>query len=196
MNLTGKGAAPAAADGVAGLAGLSNVSQSNLLSWAGTFGQGLTSLTKGARPGTARTRCMSCSPPPPPPPNALSAPVIGNSSHTPSSVTAGCKWEAVSGGECHDTLWEGCKKVQMFVMARTGVKNMLAGEQQAAVTVAVEGLMEAKAMPELESFATFDPRVSDYTACALYVREALNADQLMHGPCRAAPKQASSKWNL
>lgn len=42
----------------------------------------------------------------------------------------------------------------------TGVKNMLAGEQQAAVTVAVEGLMEAKPIPELEAFATFDPKVA------------------------------------
>ena len=36
---------------------------------------------------------------------------------------------------------------------------MLAGEQQTAVTVAMEGLMDAKPPPELESFATFDPRV-------------------------------------
>ena len=36
---------------------------------------------------------------------------------------------------------------------------MLAGEQQAAVTVAVEGLMESKPIPELEAFATFDPKV-------------------------------------
>ena len=34
---------------------------------------------------------------------------------------------------------------------------MLAGEQQAAVTVAVEALMDAK--PDAESFATFDPKV-------------------------------------
>lgn len=40
-----------------------------------------------------------------------------------------------------------------------GVKSLIAGEQQAAVTVAVEGLMEARPVPELESFATFDPRV-------------------------------------
>jgi len=40
-----------------------------------------------------------------------------------------------------------------------GVKNMLAGEQQAAVTVAVEGLMEARPVPELEAFATYDPKV-------------------------------------
>ena len=36
---------------------------------------------------------------------------------------------------------------------------MLAGEQQAAVTVAVEGLMESKPVPELEAFALFDPKV-------------------------------------
>ena len=44
-------------------------------------------------------------------------------------------------------------------MGDAGVKNMLAGEQQAAVTVAVEGLMDAKPVPELESFVFFDPRV-------------------------------------
>ena len=41
---------------------------------------------------------------------------------------------------------------------------MLAGEQQAAVTVAVEGLMDAKPIPELEAFATFDPKVR-FTNC-------------------------------
>jgi hypothetical protein len=41
----------------------------------------------------------------------------------------------------------------------TGVKVLLAGEQQAAVTVAVEGLMDSKPMPELDSYCTFDPRV-------------------------------------
>lgn len=40
-----------------------------------------------------------------------------------------------------------------------GVKVLLAGEQQAAVTVAVEGLMDAKPSPELDSFLTFDPKV-------------------------------------
>jgi len=70
MNLTGRSAAGAAgggggagADGAAGggggaaggaLAGLAG--QSHLLSWADkTFGQGLSSLTKGARPGRARS---------------------------------------------------------------------------------------------------------------------------------------------
>lgn len=37
---------------------------------------------------------------------------------------------------------------------------LLAGEQQAAVTVAVEGLMDAKPSPELDSFLTFDPKVT------------------------------------
>lgn len=54
----------------------------------------------------------------------------------------------------------------------TGVKDLLAGEQQAAVTVAVEGLMDAKPAPELESFATFDPRVCD-TRC-LHAEDQIN----------------------
>ena len=40
-----------------------------------------------------------------------------------------------------------------------GVKSLLAGNQQAAVTVAVEGLMDAKANAEADSFITFDPKV-------------------------------------
>ena len=43
---------------------------------------------------------------------------------------------------------------------------MLAGEQQAAVTVAVEGLMEAKPVPELESFAYFDPKARSSSHCS------------------------------
>lgn len=51
MNLTGKNAG-AAVPPSAGpeYPGIGNVSHSNLLSWAGTFGQGLTSLTKGTPP--------------------------------------------------------------------------------------------------------------------------------------------------
>ena len=51
MNLTGKHAG-SVAPAVTGpeIPGLGNVGQSNLLSWAGTFGQGLTSLTKGQSP--------------------------------------------------------------------------------------------------------------------------------------------------
>ncbi len=40
-----------------------------------------------------------------------------------------------------------------------GVKSLLAGNQQAAVTVAVEGLMDAKANAEADSFVTIDPKV-------------------------------------
>ncbi len=40
-----------------------------------------------------------------------------------------------------------------------GVKSLLAGNQQAAVTVAVEGLMDAKANAEADSFISFDPKV-------------------------------------
>ena len=53
-----------------------------------------------------------------------------------------------------------------MVRVHPGVKNLLAGEQQAAVTVAVEALMDAK--PEAEAFATFDPKV-DLRLPALYV---------------------------
>ena len=42
------------------------------------------------------------------------------------------------------------------------MKSLIAGEQQAAVTVAVEGLMDAKPLPDLEAFATFDPRVRPF----------------------------------
>lgn len=40
-----------------------------------------------------------------------------------------------------------------------GVKNLLAGEQQAAVTVAVEALMDGKQTPESDTYAVFDPKV-------------------------------------
>lgn len=40
-----------------------------------------------------------------------------------------------------------------------GVKSLLAGEQQAAVTVAVDTLMEAKPGSEADSFLTLDPKV-------------------------------------
>jgi hypothetical protein len=39
-----------------------------------------------------------------------------------------------------------------------GVKNLLAGEQQAAVTVAVEALMEGKPNPDTDAYRTFDPK--------------------------------------
>ncbi|KDD76262.1 Sec1 family protein [Helicosporidium sp. ATCC 50920] len=39
-----------------------------------------------------------------------------------------------------------------------GVKSLLAGEQQAAVTVALEALMDSRPRPETESFLLLDPR--------------------------------------
>ncbi|KAL4519913.1 hypothetical protein Ndes2526B_g01526 [Nannochloris sp. 'desiccata'] len=39
-----------------------------------------------------------------------------------------------------------------------GVKNLLAGEQQAAVTVAVEALMDGKPNPDTDGYRTFDPK--------------------------------------
>lgn len=39
-----------------------------------------------------------------------------------------------------------------------GVKNLLAGEQQAAVTVAVEALMDVKPNPDTDSYCLFDPK--------------------------------------
>ncbi|KAL6783831.1 SLY1 [Auxenochlorella protothecoides x Auxenochlorella symbiontica] len=39
-----------------------------------------------------------------------------------------------------------------------GVKNLLAGEQQAAVTVAVEALMEGRPNPDVDGYAYFDPK--------------------------------------
>ena len=40
-----------------------------------------------------------------------------------------------------------------------GVKNLIAGEQRAAVTSAVESLMEAKATPENDAYVSLDPKV-------------------------------------
>lgn len=68
--------------------------------------------------------------------------VDGSESRCPISVTSTQRETA----GCH-----ACSVV------KPGVKNLLAGEQQAAVTVAVEALMDAK--PEAEAFATFDPKV-------------------------------------
>lgn len=50
------------------------------------------------------------------------------------------------------------RRVHALGIAAAGVKVLLAGEQQAAVTVAVEALMDGKPSPELDSFATFDPK--------------------------------------
>jgi spore germination cell wall hydrolase CwlJ-like protein len=59
---------------------------------------------------------------------------------------------------CRHVNSEGKSWLPCVFRCQTGVKNLLAGEQQAAVTVAVEALMDAK--PEAEAFATFDPKVA------------------------------------
>ena len=56
-----------------------------------------------------------------------------------------------------------------------GVKNLLAGEQQAAVTVAVEALMDNK--PEAENFAVLDPKVNSQSlrSLLLNIAEAMSS---------------------
>ena len=61
-----------------------------------------------------------------------------------------------------------------------GVKNLLAGEQQAAVTVAVEALMDNK--PEAENFAVLDPKVTIEPAMhAVFVIGLGQGDSLRQG---------------
>jgi hypothetical protein len=68
---------------------------------------------------------------------------------------------------------------------------MLAGEQQAAVTVAVEGLMEARPVPELEAFATYDPKVPLTKlvgrACLLVLLCRANSINFFHDFCHILP---------
>ena len=64
---------------------------------------------------------------------------------------------ALHGRECYNCSSES--EMSIMCSSCTGVKVLLAGEQQAAVTVAVEGLMDGKPLPELESFLTLDPKV-------------------------------------
>ena len=51
--------------------------------------------------------------------------------------------------------------------SRAGVKDLLAGEQQAAVTVALEGLLDSRGAgaADAQDFATYDPKVP--TPCPL-----------------------------
>ena len=137
LNLTGRAAAAGDGAGPGGvsssggstLAGLAG--QSHLLNWADkTFGQGLTSLTKGDRRWDLDDQCV--------------APARGR------TVLVSWRWCSAVLVPC--VHFRG-------VRCATGVKVLLAGEQQAAVTVAVEGLMDGKPLPDLESFLTFDPKV-------------------------------------
>ncbi|EIE26993.1 SM/Sec1-family protein [Coccomyxa subellipsoidea C-169] len=63
-------------------------------------------------------------------------------------------------GQSHLLNWADKTFGQGLSSLTKGVKVLLAGEQQAAVTVAVEGLMDAKPSPELDSFLTFDPKAA------------------------------------
>ena len=148
LNLTGRAAA--AADGMGAvstsnsstLAGLAG--QNHLLTWADkTFGQGLSSLTKGA---LYQDWCF-----------------VGRRQNT----MCICSVVALSQRPSHS------------MVEPAGVKVLLAGEQQAAVTVAVEGLMDGKPLPDLESFLTFDPKVGKL------------ADLAQHATCSAAGFPAS-----
>ena len=52
-----------------------------------------------------------------------------------------------------------------------GVKNLLAGEQQAAVTVAVEALMDGKPSPDTDAYAVFDPKARRQGLSARWARQ-------------------------
>ena len=159
MKLTGRAAGAGAADGAgapassSALAGLAG--QSHLLNWADkTFGQGLSSLTKGVQPYAIvklqSSHCAKC--------QCLYFQRGPLCCHLAVSMKApvcrslqGCCACRVSPARAI------CDSGAM--LAGAGVKVLLAGEQQAAVTVAVEGLMDGKPLPDLDSFLTFDPKV-------------------------------------
>ena len=157
MNLMGRADAPAAPPaGPSALAGLAG--QSHLLNWADkTFGQGLTSLTKGAwlkAPTYARQseqlhHCIELFW------NAQQQVPLQTNHEKYVSHSLLCR--PSHGGECCTCSSETEKSI--MYSSCSGVKVLLAGEQQAAVTVAVEGLMDGKPLPELESFLTLDPKV-------------------------------------
>jgi hypothetical protein len=61
-------------------------------------------------------------------------------------------------GQSHLLNWADKTFGQGLSSLTKGVKVLLAGEQQAAVTVAVEGLMDGRPAPDLDTFLTFDPK--------------------------------------
>lgn len=63
------------------------------------------------------------------------------------------------GSQSHLLSWADRTFGQGLTTITKGVKNLLAGNQQAAVTVAVEGLMDVKANADPDAFITFDPKV-------------------------------------
>eukprot|EP00897_Mesotaenium_endlicherianum_P000073 jgi/Mesen1/10066/ME000730S09340 len=62
--------------------------------------------------------------------------------------------------------WAGKLYGQGISRVTAGVKNLLSAGRQLAVTRAVEALMEAKPVPEFDSYLTLDPRASKASAAA------------------------------
>lgn len=63
-----------------------------------------------------------------------------------------------------------CNACALAPSLPAGVKNLLAGEQQAAVTVAMEALMDGKPNPETEAYAVFDPKVRCFLVLCCLLR--------------------------
>ncbi len=72
-----------------------------------------------------------------------------------------------------------------------GVKSLLAGNQQAAVTVAVEGLMDAKANAEADSFVTFDPKV-----CWQQLQHVMQRETYQLSDCQQHVHVSHKGWQL
>ena len=163
LNLTGK-QQPGAASVGEGLSGFGGAAQSQLTTLLGsTFGQGLSSLTKGGWVGGW-------------------AATDGEGEVPSSGGDAGSVLtQGPAGRHCRKAI--GSSWVSIFcprpssprptpphptpphpphpknkTKPSAGVKNLLAGEQQAAVTVAVEALMEGRPNPETDAYAVFDPK--------------------------------------
>lgn len=75
-----------------------------------------------------------------------------------------------------------------------GVKNLLAGEQQTAVTVAVESIMEPRQSPDLETFMTFDPRLPAGTHAQKHVGSIKEAIVFMVGGGNYLEAESLACW--
>lgn len=73
-------------------------------------------------------------------------------------ATGGAAQDGLSNAHSQLTNLLGSTFGQGLSSLTKGVKNLLAGEQQAAVTVAVEALMDGKPNPETDAYLTFDPK--------------------------------------